>query len=75
MLTRSQLEVPRPYFDRQRARVDASSIGDWQHRRTTYQAMVAFMDDAMKNITLKLQERDMYNDTLYVFSSVSASRH
>ena len=31
------IELPRVYFDRQQALVNASGVGDYGHRRTTYQ--------------------------------------
>ena len=63
------IELPRVYFDKQKVLTEASGVGDYSYRRTTYQGMVNFMDDVIANITLKLKERSMWQNTLYIFSS------
>ena len=63
------IEVPRVYFDRQALLLNASGVGDYQHRRTTYQGMVKFMDDVIGNLTRALVAKGMWNDTLIFFSS------
>ena len=63
------IELPRPNFDQQRLLTAASGVGDFLHRRTTYQGMVNFLDVVIGNVTAKLKEKGMWNDTLYIFSS------
>ena len=63
------IELPRTYFDRQQALVNASGVADYVHRRTTYQGMVSFMDEIVGNITAALHTKQMYDDTIIVYSS------
>ena len=60
------IELPRVHFERQRALTAASGVGDFLHRRTTYQGMVNFLDGVIGNITAKLKAKGMWDDTLYV---------
>jgi arylsulfatase I/J len=60
------LHVPRPFFDRQEHLLE---YPDFQFHRTIYHAMVKFMDDVVLNVTTALKTKDMYQDTLIVFSS------
>ena len=57
------------YFDRQQALVNASNVDDYNHRRTTYQGMISFMDEVIGNITAVLSTKMMWNDTIVVYSS------
>ena len=63
------IELPRVYFDRQQALVNASGVGDYGHRRTTYQGMIGFMDEVIGNISESLRVKQMYSSTIIVYSS------
>eukprot|EP00039_Didymoeca_costata_P024829 m.11611 g.11611 ORF g.11611 m.11611 type:complete len:580 (-) comp4490_c0_seq1:211-1950(-) len=63
------IEVPREYFDKQENIVKMSRIGDYDYRRTTYQAMVKFMDEIIGNMSTILHNKNVYNNTLIIFSS------
>jgi arylsulfatase I/J len=67
------IQVPREYFDRQQrltnATLSQTGLGDYDHRRTTYQAMVLFMDGVIGNITQALRAKGMYEDSLIMFTS------
>ena len=63
------IQLPRVYFDRQQSLVNASGVADYDHRRTTYQGMVAFMDEVIGNISAALRTKQMYNQTIIVYSS------
>jgi arylsulfatase I/J len=63
------IELPRVYFDRQQGLVNASGVADYDHRRTTYQGMVGFMDEVIGNITAALHTKQMYDQTILVYSS------
>jgi arylsulfatase A-like enzyme len=63
------IEIPRPYFERQLVLQKQSGVGDFEHRRSTYQAMISFMDEAVGNITNALHVREMYENTIICYSS------
>ena len=63
------IELPRPQFEAQRLLTEASGVGDFENRRTTYQGMVNFMDEIIGNVTALLKKRGMWSNTLYIFSS------
>jgi arylsulfatase A-like enzyme len=65
--------VPREYFDRQQRLTNATlkqtGLGDYDHRRTTYQAMVLFMDGVIGSIVEALKAKGMYEESLVMFTS------
>lgn len=63
------IELPRNYFEKQQVFTDKSGVADYDHRRTTYQGMVNFMDEAIANVTKQLQQKLMWTNTLYILSS------
>ena len=46
-----------------------------QSERRTYAAMVAILDEAVKNITQHLKEKGMWDDTLLIFSTDNGGKN
>jgi arylsulfatase I/J len=62
-LAHAPLQVPKRFLDEYRH----LALDDW--RRQRYLAMTRYMDSAVANITSLLKSKNMYKDTLIVFTS------
>eukprot|EP01047_Picozoa_sp_COSAG01_P028573 COSAG01_NODE_1924_length_8886_cov_6.780699_11_plen_81_part_00 len=49
--------------------ISASAVGDFDHHRQTYHAMVNYMDGVVGAMVSALQEKEMWADTLWVHQS------
>jgi arylsulfatase A-like enzyme len=58
--------VPKAWYDKY-AHISAGAQPD--ERRRKYLAMVNWLDDAVGNVTALLKSKQMYDNTLIVFSS------
>lgn len=63
------LQVPSQFYDRF---ADLPEGDLSTHPRQIYEAMTNFADTAIGNLTRAMDERQMWNDTLLIFTSVRA---
>jgi arylsulfatase I/J len=62
------LEVPKPTWDKFDF-IGTSQVGDFEHHRQTYHAMVYYMDTVVGSMVAALQAKEMWSDTLWFFQS------